>query len=450
MKSLEVKPIIYGYECDSSLQHEILYPDERKIVRHSWDDDLLQKFMASQHFSCSTSSEEIINCLVLLGQAWLDRKFSWRRMAEEWLPYSTGFSSEMITETLNITFREFTHSKLLKCIPNNKTDKNYTTLHIQAGNIYHSSLFGIIYGLLSGQPQFVKSSSQEPLFFWLFAKSIIDVCPKIRGMISITYWKGGDLDLENKMLRIFHRIVAYGSNQSIKSLQTRIDKQSLFYGFGHKISCIVVPQNITELLSYCPSIAQDIALYDQHGCMSPQFILYPRNSEVSVNVFADRLSECLDECQNLLPRGNISLDESLSIMHQRDLITLKRIKDDSVYMKVSHNSSLWTVTVNPDANPHISPLNRYISIFLYSDVEELELKLNSFMGYYQVVGVPNITALENDYKVLFNNLGVCRICETGLMQKPFIEEKHKGKLNPESFEEEIKMVPRDGIEPPTR
>lgn len=379
-------------------------------------------------------TDKVMDILVKIGQQWLNPNYSYRQEAEKYLLSITGYSKEMIREALDITFREFTEEKLTKVIESKPSSQRPVGLvtHVLAGNIFTSGLYGIVYGLLAQTPQLIKTSSKEPLFTFLFAESLKEISPVLSNNLFVCTWKGGDSAIEEIIKGQSKLVIAYGNDETIQRISSKVHSPTRFLGFGHKISFgIIGKECLTKdnIDGLAEKAAYDVAMYDQQGCLSPHFFYIEMGGNITPNEFAKIVAEKMKNINQRLPRGKISLHESSAIVQQRGVYEFRKIRFPNISVYSSTLSTDWTVVYTNESKLNISCLNRFIFIKPFANMESLMQSVQPIQGKIQCIGLGVCKDKKNIFKNALDNLHVHRYCDVGNMQKPSIDEWHKGKPN---------------------
>jgi hypothetical protein len=436
-------PPLFPEEMIPSLQHLFDRPDSEieKIQFSSFDENHLEEQLSeslSIYQNNRLFQKEILNLLLQSAELWKNPLSAYRILAEKWLPLTTGFSQEMISRCLDITFNEFTLKKLEQCYQSNKspvTNAKYH-LHIHAGNVFTSGLFGIIYGLLSQKPQLVKPSSTEPLFPWLFIHSLLSLNPAMAAHISCCNWQGGTKSIEGKVFTYTDKIFAYGDDETIEDLRKRVPEGIIFHGYGHKFSFGIIRKADSlkdQFTLIAEKIAEDVILYEQQGCMSPHFILVETGNKENLFRLGFNLAESLHRMSKRIPPGNKTLEEKILIKSIRDDLLFQSSLNQDTKLFSSENSLDWTVACLQQPQIPISCLNRFIYLVSIPDIPSIIPMMKPFIGKIQTVGYWGIPGEKDTIEHLFDLFRANRFCILGEMQKPIIEEVHPGKPNSVDF-----------------
>ncbi len=107
----------------------------------------------------------------------------------------------------------------------------------------------------------------------------------------------------------FDHLIAYGSDETIATMRASLPPGVTFEGHGHgfALSIVRTPNHRDAAMR----VAEDIAWYDQRGCLSPQAALVTSGDAAA---FAEHLHEALAEVQRWLPRGPLDAGLGAAVM----------------------------------------------------------------------------------------------------------------------------------------
>lgn len=381
------------------------------------------------------SLEEIILSLDQVVRLWLNPKSHTRREAVKLLSLTTGFSKNVISEGLDLAFREVGKTKLQASLKKlSEFPRPRLSVFIFAGVIPTPMIFDIFLGLLLKSAIFVKSPSRSPLFPMLLARSIEKVNLALGRCIAAFWWPGGEKNLEKILFKKADLIHGYGNDETIKKIRPQIPRSKIFLSFGHKISFGVlgkeemIPSKAKMLAN---KAAYDIALYDQQGCMSPHVIYIEEGGKIKPADWAKLLAGSMQKISRRLPPAKISFGEASQIHQIRGL----NIRPGQFCFS-SHPRTDWTVIYEENADFHFSCLNRVIfikPIFRIADLSEI---LKKQRGHFQVLGCGVSPERKESIQKIFQKLKIPILKPIGEMQKLSFQEH---------IEERRQMLNKKGI-----
>ena len=435
---LRLNPVIAGKEIPVSTHESLQLQDVLELEIGICPPAVVQSYFDELKPS-SIDSTTIIKELTFVFQQWTTPDNPYVKQAIELLPYTTGFSTEMISITLKDTFEKLLQEDLtIHQIRQQITlGQSKSVTHILAGNVYVSGLFGIIYGILAGIPQIIKPSSREPLFPFLFVQSIIEYSPQLANKLSVIYWHGGDKTYEDIVFQNTDKIIAYGDDESIAQISAHLPKPDTLLGFGHQFSFSVIakesliPETIDDLAH---QTAIDFSMYDQQGCMSPLLIWVQGDGKVSPVEFAVKLAEQMLRIHEQIPRGKISLLESAQIREMRAHYQLKSYSQQNIRVYFSTPGTDWTVIYTDESGIQFSCLNRVALVKPFVTFPDVLSVMLPFAGKIQVLGHSALSDESlSQLKEWASVLKINKLCPIGQMQFPSLSDRHPGKPNPDDL-----------------
>jgi hypothetical protein len=395
---------------------------------------------------------EIIETIDKAVALWRDPDYPPRRKAEALLPIITGYSSEMITQTLNeialmlrgedlrLLLEEELGDPLFldRFRPRHKSEgmcKVYgprLTTAVFAGNVPGLPVGNIIYALLMKSAILGKSASEEPLFAVLFAQSLAEVDPELARSVAMVCWKGGDEEIEHLAFGASDAVVVYGGEHSVNEVRKRVPSGTRFVAYGHKLSFGVIGREYLKADCVGQTAVQaaiDASVFDQQGCLSPHVFYVEEGSEITPKEFAKLLAHQMESFNKKIPRGRISADEAAHINQLRGSYEFRELENDGVAVHYSPGGTDWTVIYESDPAFVPSCLNRTIRIKPVKDVSEVVGLIEPIKGYLQTVGAALPQERFFSLADKMGQLGADRICPLGKMTAPSIVWHHDGRFN---------------------
>ena len=370
----------------------------------------------------------------------LDKNNKSRIFLNENLPVITGFDRKMIELNLSSylkTFRshslksflaqDFTQIEMLSdFVPVvkggwSKVKPPNLMLHVWSANVPALSLWSLIGSLLVKSPSIGKLASDEPLVASIFVKMLLEEIPALEDCLSIVWWRGGDFSHSQAILDQCDLVLAYGSNETLNSIRSRLGIFTRFLGHGHKISFSVVSNTALDNKNakwVAEQAALDVVRYDQMGCYSPHAYFVKTGGLVSPKEFAQLLLTEIHSLSHRFSNRELSMSESSSIVKWRQDQLFNTIKDPSVEIFGDQSASSQVIFCNVAMPLKASILNRNVFVIAFNHWEELDFCLDPQRQFLQTAGVAvSIEELDHVSNLLVE-LGVTRICSVGEMTQP--------------------------------
>jgi len=410
------------------------------------------KHNRERYFS-GRSTEGLLPILESLGQSWLEPDYPFRVQTLAEGPAATGFSRETLAHGLDSFFKQLTagnlenlltqelgHERRLDEFHAAETDgaRGRTALvhgpellvHIAPGNLPNPALTSIVLGLLVRSAQFVKCASGQSFLLRMFAHSLYEVEPKLGACLEIAEWKGGAERLETALFAEADCVVASGSDESIAAIRARVPAKTRFLGYGTRVSFGYVAKEALSAhhaKSVARHAAEDVAAWNQLGCLSPHIIYVESGGPIGPELFAEMLATQLEEIEKSHPRGMLPAGDAAAIATRRSFYEVRAAHSLETKMWVSPESTAWTVVFEADALFQISCLNRFVYVKSVANLTEALQAAEPVRGKLSTVGLacagPQILEVARQLA----QWGVTRICPLGQMQNPPLAWRHDGR-----------------------
>ena len=402
---------------------------------------------ASRERLKSLTVAQIIDIVDAAVARLLDRKDPVRRKAEEILPIVTGYDSEMIRLGLTGYLKTFRKAELQKFtaedfanplilddfqpMPKGGFARAFgpdVLTHIWAGNVPGLPVWSLVSGLLVKAGNIGKVPSAEPLFAGWFAQVLSEVAPEIADCFAVVWWKGGDTDREEALLRESDAVLAYGGNESLTAIRDRVPVTTRFLPYGHKVSFGAISRTALDTRK-THQAAYDVVRYDQQGCYSPHVFFVERGGRVSPRDFAQYLAHELDTFEKKYPRRALSIGEARDIAAWRHGEEVRSFAGENRGL-IGNPDNAWSVAfVDGDEDLSPSGLNRTIKVVAVDMLADIVPRISPYKKLLQTVGIAAPPAELFALSAALGLAGVTRISALGHMTAPEAGWHHDGRFN---------------------
>lgn len=388
-----------------------------------------------------------------LAKDWLDPEFPFRKMVLEQGPEQLGFSSGTLARGLDRFFRRLTTDSLCQLVEQDlghparldqlsaspveeKTGRASLAVapvllvHVTAGNLPLPALHSMVLGLLLRSAQFVKCASGTSLLPRLFAHSLYQAHPKIGACLELAEWPGGATQIEQALFANADCVTATGSDETLSDLARRVPKRVRYLAYGHQVSFGFVAAGALSGAgagSVVARAAEDVAAWDQQGCLSPHIIYVETGGVLMPESFAERLARELEAKEEAEPRGRLSVSEAATIASRRSFYEVRAAHSQETRLWHSKDSTSWTVVYETDPQFQASCLNRFVYV---KSVKNLDEALHGAQKVHEHVSTVGLAAPEEKEQEIVRTLarwGAKRICPLGSMQDPPLTWRHDGR-----------------------
>jgi Acyl-CoA reductase (LuxC) len=274
---------------------------------------------------------------------------------------------------------------------------NDPLLHVISSNTPHAGLQSVIRGLLLDAHNFVKLPSGGLREI----EDFVELLPAPLAGKVVT----AD-DLPDEWLAESRTCIVFGSDATIAHFRQTLPAEMSFEAHPHRISLGVVFEDIVDSASLA---AEDIARFNQKGCLSPHDIYVAGDAKS----YAARLADALAQFERQNPRGEITALEAAEIADIRANYRFRSANDPRVALWESEQSTAWTVIYEEDVWFASSCLNRLA--FVKPLPGDLAGALGPALPWVAAIGIWPATP-ENAERAA--RLQPSRICSLGQMQIP--------------------------------
>jgi Acyl-CoA reductase (LuxC). len=447
-----------------------------------------------ERYLANRSTQSIIAVLCNVAKDWLTPDFEFRKLALDQGPKATGFSRQTLASGLDAFFNELTKENFEALIEQDlgnaqRLDQFVSTqleqksnrsavangpeliAHIAAGNLPCPTLMSIVLGMLVRSGQFVKCASGTSFFPRLFAHSIHQADSKLAACLEIAEWRGKNNtdsklasnssskgpsqlitdtrkpltvrvlneELTNALFEHADCVTATGSDETLASIRRRLSTRTRFLGYGHQVSFGYVANGNLSGVNARKAAAQaadDVAAWDQLGCLSPHVIYVEHGGTVSAELFAEMLVRELQQREKTEPRGELPVEHAAAIASRRSFYETRaayfhtNTMPDYPATRIwkSENSTAWTVIYEADPRFQTSCLNRFIYVKGVTDLTEMMQNADGVRGKVSTVGLAATKDEVQGLAIQLARWGVTRVCPLGRMQQPPLTWRHDGRL----------------------
>lgn len=361
-------------------------------------------------------------------ELWQDRHNPRRRDAIARIASQAGYSVPLLESSIDALLKPFTPAALTslsaRILRDGRPDRPRVIGFIMAGNVAGAGLHEIAIALIAGAGVLIKTASAEPVFFDQFACSLAELDRELSSRIAVFNWSRARDDLTTAMATNCNRIVAYGDDATIESLHNC----GGVIGFGSRVSgAIVAPDalNPGRIDAVAESLARDVALFEQLGCLSPHHIFVISRSHDAARDFAARMAKALERLAASMPPAKIPLRHAAEIVGVRERARWRRIAGEPIDLFEGAQIG-WTVVLEADRAFKVSPGFRTVYVSGVRDESELRACLGAASARIEAIAVAAGDTANHWIPEILDTLGVSYVSAPGEMQSPPLLWRHGG------------------------
>ena len=283
-------------------------------------------------------------------------------------------------------------------------------LVVLAANLPALAVQPLLPALALRRPVLLKSPSAEPLFAPAFLAALARREPRLAGALAAAAWQGGDTRLEEPVLAAAGTVLAYGDAPALADLERRAPGKVV--GYGPKTSLAVLGK-----AAVAGDLAQDIALFDQRGCLSVAAVYAAGDAET----LAAGLETALAELARRWPPGPADPAAQAAVQQIRLEAEMRGLRRPTLPLAAG------TVLLDPDPAFRPTPGLRTVRVHPLADLERLPGLLAPWRGRLQGAALAGEDAWGLAPEL--EELGISRCARPGDLQSPDAR-WHNGGIDP--------------------
>ena len=379
-------------------------------------------------------AERMADALARTFALWRDRNYARRRDAVEAIARTAGYSVAMLEESIDALLKPFTSDALMafaaRISADGRSDRPKTVGFIAAGNVAGAGIHEVAIALIAGARVIVKTASAEPVFFAEFSRTLAEIDREAGARIEVQHWNRGRADLTAAMMANCELVVAYGDDSTIESVAganvrpTELRRLNVI-DFGSRVSGAVIAINPSHIDAIADSLARDVVLFEQLGCLSPHQVFVIGASSSAAREFAVRMAGALEQLSESMPPARIPLSDAVEIRGVRERARWRGIAGEAVELFEGRGLE-WTVVFEARGDAFkVSPGFRTVHVTGVRDIGELRGCLAGATGRVEAIAVVGGESGDSLGETVAS-LGIPYVCAPGEMQSPPLEWRHGG------------------------
>ncbi len=333
------------------------------------------------------SARARIEPLLASARALKDATTDCGKRAREKLMASTGLSPEGVNLALSRCLESEPSEQELEALIRSTPSAQVAHVLLSA-NVFVAAHRAIAIGLAASETVHVRASRREPEM----AELLLEGAPNAFRLVDELSPHSGD------------RLWAYGSDATLEQVAVTLPPGVAFHAHGSGFGVAVVEGALpdSELRELLPRLAEDIALFDQRGCISPRLLLVGEGPDQARSIARELAAE-LTLIEQRIPRGR---------MDSAELAEITTFRDTASFAGEIFTGGLGFVSVAASASWSMPPIGRNIHVLATSDPIKSLASLRPMITCCAFAGAP---ALQ---RALRAALPGARLCGFGNMQTP--------------------------------
>ncbi len=183
-----------------------------------------------------------------------------------------------------------------------------TVLHRLAGNVTGQAIPAIVTCLVARSVCVLRESNRQPLLTEAFLNTLARHDEDLAGMVVLARWPAEDTAMETLVAGQATRVELYGSDETMAELASVYrpgpGTEPITHGSVQSLGYVTAGGADREAAR---GLADDIAMYEGQGCLSPHHILIEGSREETAR-FALLLGQALDGAERSWPRARQNVE----------------------------------------------------------------------------------------------------------------------------------------------
>jgi hypothetical protein len=278
-------------------------------------------------------------------------------------------------------------------------------LHVISGNTPAAGVQSLARGLLLGAENFAKLPQDAPGCQGA-VESFLSLLPTaLRSRVEVRK------DLPHEWLDRAAAVIVFGSDDTVSAVRARTRPDQILRAHGHAVSLGVVWSDPSQ--ASVPAAAEDVAAYDQHGCLSLQAI-YVGGPEGAARQYAQCLATAL-AASSSSPHAPAPPGAATVIANLRSAYRFRSAQDPGVALWHGDDPASYTVVLEPD--PAFAPSPGFRTVFVMPLPDDPTSAVDQVRRHLSTVAVYPFDGPAIDCALAF---GARRVCPLGQAQRPSV------------------------------
>jgi hypothetical protein len=316
-----------------------------------------------------------------------DRATERGRQARQRLVHATGLSAEGVDFALDRCLESRPSEREVEALIRSTPTAQVAHVLLSA-NVFVAAHRAIAIGLAASERVCVRASRREPEM----AELLLAGAPGSFQLVPELSAHAGD------------RLWAYGSDETLDEVAVTLPQGVAFHAHGAGFGVCVIDAQVSAsaLSDLLPRLAEDVALFDQRGCLSPRVVLIAGGAE-QARAVARELARELAELEQRVPRGRLEPSEAAQI---------SAFRDTASFACEVFPAGLGFVSAGRDETWLMPPIGRNLHVLASPDAVQRLAPLRPMITSCAFAGDPSLG------NALRRSLPGARLCQFGEMQRP--------------------------------
>ncbi len=353
---------------------------------------------------------------------WRESDFERRRRTLSAIAVHSGFSLEMLSQSLDALLAPFSPHQL-ESLARALAHRPHLIGFVMPGNVVGAGMHELAQALVAGASVLLKSASDEPLFFAQFARTLAETDPLVGARLSVICFGRAEGATVRALQSNCDYLVAFGDDRTLDAL----GRDAVVLGFGSRVSGAILsreavaPEFAGRLAA---ALARDVTLFEQHGCLSPHHVLVEDPAGDAAHSFAAALALALEQlAREMPPPAIVAPQVAAALRAVRETARWRKLGGEALDLWEGNRLS-WSVIFDPGADFQLSPLYRTVYVTPVRDLDALSVRLAPVRGRLEAFALGDPANRLETAGAWLREAGVSYLAAPGMMQSPPLQWPH--------------------------
>lgn len=296
--------------------------------------------------------------------------------------------------------------------------------HIAPGNAATVAPLSLIEGLLAGNVNILKTSSADTLLaqHLLAELAAFDPSGALAERVIVLRFSSSRADWLRLMCAPADAVAVWGGEAAVEGVAAHVPAGCRLVEWGHKISFAYLTRDAWADEATLTALAEDICLFEQQACSSPQVVYLDTEDTGELHAFADRLAAALA----VRPAP---VEDELDPAEYAELTTtehLARLEEHLGLTRVlAAPDGTWRVMADTRSALTASPLHRSVWVKPLPR-KNVIATLRPMRRYLQTAGIAGSRTDIAELSAAVLAAGATRVTPVGAMTSGYVGEPHDG------------------------
>ncbi|MGD9787887.1 MAG: acyl-CoA reductase [Sulfuricellaceae bacterium] len=236
-------------------------------------------------------------------------------------------------------------------------------VHVAPGNVSSVAPLSVVEGLLAGNINFLKTSTNATLFPQRLLAALLDHDPggELAPFVYAARLSSREPEKLRQLFAAADGISAWGGETAIAAVRSMAPPGVRVVEWGHKISFAYLAAEKLHDEASLAAVARDVCKIEQQACSSPQCLYIEAESREQLFDFAARFARLLGEVSTAMPVKEPTLQEQAEITTVSEMARLDGIFSGETRVFTAADRS-WRVFAENHPALRASPLYRSLWI----------------------------------------------------------------------------------------